>query len=92
MISVALPHRARAYLAQRPPDCATCCGPEIGPNHSELLTASNAAILGATTAPAMAAAKGWHDRDPRRAGWRDWLRAGHLHWYCVVPIVVGEFC
>ena len=28
----------------------------------ELLTASNAAILGATTAPAMAAAKGWHDQ------------------------------
>ena len=29
---------------------------------SELLTASNAAVLGATTAPAMAAAKGWHDQ------------------------------
>jgi uncharacterized membrane protein len=29
---------------------------------AELLTASNAAILGATTAPAMAAAKGWHDQ------------------------------
>ncbi|MDG2461117.1 MAG: DUF819 family protein [Luminiphilus sp.] len=28
----------------------------------ELLTASNAAILGATTAPTMAAAKGWHDQ------------------------------
>ena len=28
----------------------------------ELLTASNAAVLGATTAPAMAAAKGWHDQ------------------------------
>ncbi len=28
----------------------------------ELLTASNAAILGATTAPAMAAAKGWKDQ------------------------------
>ena len=28
----------------------------------ELLTASNAAILGATTAPAMAAAKGWRDQ------------------------------
>lgn len=28
----------------------------------ELLTASNAAILGATTAPAMAAARGWHDQ------------------------------
>ena len=27
----------------------------------ELLTASNAGVLGATTAPAMAAAKGWHD-------------------------------
>jgi uncharacterized membrane protein len=27
----------------------------------ELVTASNAAILGATTAPALAAAKGWHD-------------------------------
>ena len=29
---------------------------------AELLTASNAAILGATTAPAMAAAKGWYDQ------------------------------
>ena len=28
----------------------------------ELMTASNAAVLGATTAPAMAAAKGWHDQ------------------------------
>jgi uncharacterized membrane protein len=28
----------------------------------ELLTASNAAVLGATTAPAMAAAKGWTDQ------------------------------
>ena len=28
----------------------------------ELLTASNAAVFGATTAPAMAAAKGWHDQ------------------------------
>ena len=28
----------------------------------ELLTASNAAILGATTAPTMAAAKGWKDQ------------------------------
>jgi len=28
----------------------------------ELLTASNAAVLGATPAPAMAAAKGWHDQ------------------------------
>lgn len=27
----------------------------------ELITASNAAILGATTAPALAAARGWHD-------------------------------
>lgn len=27
----------------------------------ELITASNAAVLGATTAPALAAAKGWHD-------------------------------
>ncbi len=27
----------------------------------ELVTASNAAVLGATTAPAMAAARGWHD-------------------------------
>ena len=27
----------------------------------ELVTASNAAILGATTAPALAAARGWHD-------------------------------
>ena len=29
--------------------------------------------------------------DPGRTRWRDWLRAGHLHWYCVVSIVVGEF-
>jgi uncharacterized membrane protein len=28
----------------------------------ELVTASNAAVLGATTAPALAAARGWHDR------------------------------
>ena len=28
----------------------------------ELLIASNAAVLGATTAPAMAAAKGWNDQ------------------------------
>ena len=28
----------------------------------ELITASNAAVLGATTAPAMAATKGWHDQ------------------------------
>jgi len=28
----------------------------------ELLTASNAAVLGATTAPAIAAAKGWYDQ------------------------------
>lgn len=28
----------------------------------ELITASNAAILGATTAPALAATKGWHDQ------------------------------
>jgi len=28
----------------------------------ELITASNAAILGATTAPVLAAAKGWHDQ------------------------------
>ena len=27
----------------------------------ELITASNAAVLGATTAPALAAARGWHD-------------------------------
>ena len=27
----------------------------------ELVTASNAAVLGATTAPALAAARGWHD-------------------------------
>jgi uncharacterized membrane protein len=30
----------------------------------ELVTASNAAVLGATTAPALAAARGWHDLVP----------------------------
>ena len=34
----------------------------LGLTIPELLTASNAAILGATTAPAMAAARGWHDQ------------------------------
>ena len=34
----------------------------LGLTLPELLTASNAAVLGATTAPAMAAAKGWHDQ------------------------------
>ena len=38
-------------------------GRKLGLTIPELLTASNAAILGATTAPAMAAAKGWHDQD-----------------------------
>ena len=37
-------------------------GRRLGLTIPELLTASNAAILGATTAPAMAAAKGWHDQ------------------------------
>ncbi|MEL0151820.1 MAG: DUF819 family protein [Halieaceae bacterium] len=37
-------------------------GRRFGLTIPELLTASNAAILGATTAPAMAAAKGWHDQ------------------------------
>lgn len=37
-------------------------GKKLGLTIPELLTASNAAILGATTAPAMAAAKGWHDQ------------------------------
>ena len=37
-------------------------GRRLGLTVPELLTASNAAILGATTAPAMAAAKGWHDQ------------------------------
>ena len=37
-------------------------GRQLGLTIPELLTASNAAILGATTAPAMAAAKGWHDQ------------------------------
>ena len=37
-------------------------GRKLGLTIPELLTASNAAILGATTAPAMAAAKGWHDQ------------------------------
>ncbi len=33
----------------------------LGLTIPELVTASNAAILGATTAPALAAARGWHD-------------------------------
>ncbi len=33
----------------------------VGLTLPELVTASNAAILGATTAPALAAARGWHD-------------------------------
>ena len=37
-------------------------GQKLGLTIPELLTASNAAILGATTAPAMAAARGWHDQ------------------------------
>ena len=37
-------------------------GRRLGLTIPELLTASNAAILGATTAPAMAAAKGWQDQ------------------------------
>lgn len=37
-------------------------GRRLGLTIPELLTASNAAILGATTAPAMAAAKGWYDQ------------------------------
>ena len=37
-------------------------GRKLGLTIPELLTASNAAILGATTAPAMAAAKGWQDQ------------------------------
>ena len=37
-------------------------GRKLGLTIPELLTASNASILGATTAPAMAAAKGWHDQ------------------------------
>ena len=37
-------------------------GRQFGLTIPELLTASNAAIFGATTAPAMAAAKGWHDQ------------------------------
>ena len=37
-------------------------GRKLGLTIPELLTASNAAVLGATTAPAMAAAKGWHDQ------------------------------
>jgi uncharacterized membrane protein len=37
-------------------------GRQFGLTIPELLTASNAAVLGATTAPAMAAAKGWHDQ------------------------------
>ena len=33
----------------------------VGLTLPELVTASNAAVLGATTAPALAAARGWHD-------------------------------
>ena len=36
-------------------------GRMVGLSLPELITASNAAVLGATTAPALAAAKGWKD-------------------------------
>lgn len=36
-------------------------GALVGLSLSELITASNAAVLGATTAPGLAAAKGWRD-------------------------------
>ena len=36
-------------------------GSLLGLSLPELITASNAAVLGATTAPALAAARGWHD-------------------------------
>ena len=36
-------------------------GRAFGLTLPELITASNAAVLGATTAPALAAARGWHD-------------------------------
>ena len=36
-------------------------GRAFGLTLPELVTASNAAVLGATTAPALAAARGWHD-------------------------------
>jgi uncharacterized membrane protein len=36
-------------------------GSLLGFSLPELITASNAAVLGATTAPALAAAKGWRD-------------------------------
>ena len=42
--------------------CLLVIGRWLGLTLPELLTASNAAVLGATTAPAMAAAKGWHDQ------------------------------
>ena len=42
--------------------CLLLIGRWLGLTLPELLTASNAAVLGATTAPAMAAAKGWHDQ------------------------------
>ena len=42
--------------------CLLVMGRWLGLTLPELLTASNAAVLGATTAPAMAAAKGWHDQ------------------------------
>jgi uncharacterized membrane protein len=42
--------------------CLLVVGRWLGLTLAELLTASNAAVLGATTAPAMAAAKGWHDQ------------------------------
>ena len=42
--------------------CRLVVGRRLNLTLPELLTASNAAVLGATTAPAMAAAKGWHDQ------------------------------
>ena len=42
--------------------CLLVIGRWLGLTLPELVTASNAAVLGATTAPAMAAAKGWHDQ------------------------------
>ena len=42
--------------------CLLVVGRWLNLSLPELLTASNAAVLGATTAPAMAAAKGWHDQ------------------------------
>ncbi|GIS02560.1 MAG: hypothetical protein CM15mP103_11110 [Gammaproteobacteria bacterium] len=58
------PHfdRFGEHFADNPFDLSAGRRPWLKLTLPELLTASNAAVLGATTAPAMAAAKGWHDQ------------------------------